>query len=207
MKSLVPVFFAVCLAVAARADELQDAAGRGELEKVRSLILANPASVNARVGGTTALHEAARGGHLEVVKLLVASGANVNATDFSNLTPLRLARAQHPELAEFLRAHGGLEQAAPLATRVTSATNAARPGMALFSTNTAAQSSTTPPLTASPAPPAATNRPPTEREMMPVLFPIHEAARVGDVEQIKSLFKNSPDLVDATDEKGLTPLH
>jgi len=43
--------------------------------------------------------------------------------------------------------------------------------------------------------------------MMPVIFPIHEAARVGDVEQIKSLFKNSPDLIDSTDEKGLTPLH
>jgi len=52
-----------------------------------------------------------------------------------------------------------------------------------------------------------TNKPPTEREMMPVIFPIHEAAAFGDVEQIKSLFKNSPNLVDSTDEKGLTPLH
>ena len=42
---------------------------------------------------------------------------------------------------------------------------------------------------------------------MAIGFPIHEAARVGDVEQIKFLFKSSPDLVNATDEKGMTPLH
>jgi ankyrin repeat protein len=43
--------------------------------------------------------------------------------------------------------------------------------------------------------------------MLPVIFPIHESARIGDVEQIKFLFQNAPDIVNATDQKGLTPLH
>jgi ankyrin repeat protein len=42
---------------------------------------------------------------------------------------------------------------------------------------------------------------------LPAIFPIHESARVGDIDQIKFLFQNAPDIVNATDQKGLTPLH
>jgi ankyrin repeat protein len=42
---------------------------------------------------------------------------------------------------------------------------------------------------------------------MQVIYPIHEAARLGDLEQIKFLFKNTPDLIDSTDDKKLTALH
>src|ERR1043166_7769290 len=104
MKSLVFVIALLEIAASALAGELQDAAARGEIDKVRSLIQANPASINAREGGTTALHEATRAGHLEIVKLLVANGANVNATDFSGLTPLKLALGRrNTEIAELLR--------------------------------------------------------------------------------------------------------
>jgi len=215
MKSFLPVLTLAWLALGALAGELQDAAGRGEIDKVRSLIRATPANINVRDGGTTALHEATRAGHLEIVKLLVANGANVNATDFSGLTPLKLALGRrNVEVADFLRQNGGLEKA-PTAPRVVTsrpATPVAKepPSTAgLFTTNAPAIRSN-PDLAATNVAatrPALTNKPPTEREMMPVIFPIHEAARIGDVEQIKSLFKNSPDLIDATDEKGRTPLH
>jgi ankyrin repeat protein len=219
MKSLVFVIALLEIAASALAGELQDAAARGEIDKVRSLIQANPASINAREGGTTALHEATRAGHLEIVKLLVANGANVNATDFSGLTPLKLALGRrNTEIAELLRQHGGLEKAPALVTRVATITNSPPPRAPLFSTSATTRSMSLPAATvmtdstrtapATTAPSIApTNRPPTEQEMAPVIFPIHEAARIGDVEQIKFLFKNSPDIVDSTDEKGRTPLH
>jgi len=112
MKSFLCALTIVCFVAKTFAGELQDAAGRGEIEKVRSLVAANPTAINARVGGTTALHEAVRSGRLEVVKLLVEKNANVNATDFSGLTPLKLAIGYgRGEIAEFLRQHGGLEKA------------------------------------------------------------------------------------------------
>lgn len=213
MKSFLLTFILVALSVSAIAGELQEAAGRGDLAKVRSLIQANPAGISAREGGTTALHEATRAGHLEIVKLLVASGANINATDFSGLTPLKLALGRRNiEMADFLRRNGGLEKAPAAPTRTATITNSPAPAVALFNTNPAALKMSLPPAAVLPNAASrvtsSTNRPPpTEREMMPVMFPIHEAARVGDVEQIKFLFKNSPDIVDATDEKGITPLH
>jgi ankyrin repeat protein len=200
----------LCCLLPAFAGELQDAAARGDLEKVRNLIRSNPAGISAREGGTTALHEATRAGHFEIVKLLVANGANVNATDFSKLTPLKLAK--RPEIAAFLREQGGLDKApAPVAPVVaTPAIKSTEPSR-LFATNGSAPALATRPVLSPtnkpPAVPAATNKPPSPADLMAIGYPIHEAARVGDVEQIKFLFKQSPDLVDATDEKGLTPLH
>ena len=218
MKSFVCVLVAIGLVATGVAGELQDAAARGDLEKVRALVQASPGTISARVDGTTALHEATRGGHVEVVKFLVANGANVNALNFSGLTPLKLALGyQRANIAEYLRTHGGLEKAptsAPPVSRVAVATNVVPPSVVspappLFSSAPAAVPKTQPPSTPtnSASEAAATNKPPSERELMQVLYPIHEAARVGDVDQIKFLFKTSPDLIDATDEKGLTPLH
>ena len=194
-----------CGVLVAGAGELQDAAGRGDLEKVHRLVRTNAAAINTRTGGTTALHEAARAGHLEMVKLLVSNGANVNATDFSGLTPVRLVPKTRPEIAVYLRANGGLDKA-PVVAKVTPAPTNKPPAAAapLFPSN----------RTTTPAPVAATSgktnaapKEPSPADLMAIGFPIHEAARVGDVEQIKFLFKSSPDLINATDEKGLTPLH
>src|SRR5687768_993503 len=181
MKSFASVVAMLCVAVFGHAGQLQDAAGQGDIAKVRALIKNQPAAVNAREGGTTALHEATRGGHLDVVKLLVASGANVNALDFSKLTPLRLALGRRQmEIADFLRKNGGVEQIAPVPTVIPSP-NAAQSRGSLFQTNASLsqRSPSSPPAdtnTAAKAPPL--EKPPTEREMMPVIFPIHEAARV-----------------------------
>src|SRR5436190_4882526 len=111
MKSFVSALIAACFVAVGMAGELQDAAARGDLDKVRALVAANPTAISARVDGTTALHEATRGGHVEVVKFLVANGANVNALNFSSLTPLKLALGyERASIAEYLRAHGGLEK-------------------------------------------------------------------------------------------------
>lgn len=212
MKSLLFAIAALFLALGLHAGELQKAAAAGDLEKVRSLIKANPAAISARDAGTTALHEATRAGHIEIVKLLLASGANVNATDFSGLTPLRLAvGTRRLEIASYLRQHGGVERVASTqpATR-TAAPPAAQKNANLFGTNRA---------TAKAPAQAASNaggsnaamripgRQATTREMLPVIFPIHEAARIGDVEQIKFLFQNAPEILNSTDQKGLTALH
>ncbi|HEY0548683.1 MAG TPA: ankyrin repeat domain-containing protein, partial [Verrucomicrobiae bacterium] len=217
MKSFFCTLIAVCFVAVGAAAELQDAAARGDLDKVRALVQANPSAISARVDGTTALHEATRGGHGEVVKFLIASGANVNALNFSGLTPLKLALGyQRTGIAEYLRTHGGLEKAAAPAapaSRIVVATNVVQPPTALFNSVPSAATKSAPsapPILAqtnTALAPVGTNKPPTERELMQVLYPIHEAARVGDVDQIKFLFKTSPDIVDATDEKGLTPLH
>ncbi len=194
-------------ALAVSAGELQDAAARGDIAKVRSLIRSNPLAISARDGGTTALHEAARAGHIEIVKLLVTSGANVNATDFSGLTPLKLATSKHPEIATYLRANGGLEKVAaapPRAATTPAKTTPTAPN--LFTTNQPALATAPKPAPTNSAP-EVLSKAPTAADLMAVGYPIHEAARAGDVEQIKFLFKSSPDLVNATDEKGMTPLH
>jgi ankyrin len=53
--------------------------------------------------------------------------------------------------------------------------------------------------------PAPTNNAP--EVINPVLFPIHDAAEIGDLDQVKALLKAWPELLEAPDEKGVTPLH
>ena len=133
MKSFVCALTVALLPFAVGAGELQDAARLGDVEKVRALIAANPAAINARVSATTALHEAVRAGKLEVVKLLVANGADVNSTnDFSHLTPLKMALGyRQTEVAEFLRQKGAVEKIIPVAQAVPPA-KPATPATTLF---------------------------------------------------------------------------
>lgn len=192
------------------AGEIHDAAAAGDVEKVRALLKAKPELANMRELGTTPLHEAAAHGRLPVVELLLASGADPNARNSSGLTPLKVALGYgQKEVAEFLRQHGGVVSlAAP--------TNAppAAPAVAAPAPIPAAPPPSVPvppvspiaPEVKSPAPP--TNRPPAAPAVMsPVLFPIHDAAEAGDAEQVKALIKDWPDLLEAEDGKGKTPLH
>src|ERR1043166_2911552 len=71
------------------ADDLWDAAKRGDVDTVKAL-LAKGAEVNAKTEyGATALHFAADKGHLEVVRVLLKNKADVNAKDtFYSAKPL-----------------------------------------------------------------------------------------------------------------------
>jgi len=76
----------------AKAKQLLEAAGQGNLEEVVSLLNAGGDGINSmRVRGCTALHEAAKGGHLPVVEDLLRLAAEVNAVNRSGCTPLHFA--------------------------------------------------------------------------------------------------------------------
>jgi uncharacterized protein len=79
-------------AAGTRSPELLDAARKGDVAAVRSL-LASGADANAAQGdGLSALHLAGRQGHVEITKLLISSGADVEArTRIGGYTPLHVA--------------------------------------------------------------------------------------------------------------------
>ncbi len=100
-------FLAILCLAGCATTSIHEAAGLGDLEKVRALISADPAMVNARKdNGATPLWIAAQNGHLEVLKMLLDKGANLNV-DAQGLTPLRVAEKRgHTEIAELLRKAG-----------------------------------------------------------------------------------------------------
>jgi ankyrin repeat protein len=87
-----------------------DAAAVGNLAVVRNLLSADLAAVDDRgPDGRTALHLAARFGHMEVARLLLGHGADPNAIslDEERVTPLYIAVvARHRDTASLLLALG-----------------------------------------------------------------------------------------------------
>ena len=91
-----------------------DAAMRGDLDAVRSLLAAGE-DVNGALGdGMTALHWAAMKGRLDVAEVLLAAGADLEAgTRLGGHTPLHVAsRAAHAPLVEALLQAGADADAA-----------------------------------------------------------------------------------------------
>ena len=84
---------------------LMRAAYENRLIVVRSLLASQSAKVNAsNDSGATALHQAARRGHLQVVQLLIDSGADSGAKDIRGRTPEMLARAHdHTKVADLIK--------------------------------------------------------------------------------------------------------
>src|SRR3954447_17455437 len=79
------------IAVAAEKPALADAAERGNISLIRTLLDAR-ADVNAaQVDGMTALHWAVYRDDVETARLLVRSGAKVNAVNRYGVPPLSLA--------------------------------------------------------------------------------------------------------------------
>lgn len=89
---LAALFTAILLAGPVAESPVADAAQRGDLEVVRSL-LRDGADVNAAQGdGMSALHWAAQGGQVEIIDVLLYAGANPEATTrLGGYTPLHLA--------------------------------------------------------------------------------------------------------------------
>jgi len=89
-------------------ERLGQAAARGDLGLVNTL-LAEGANVNARNKmGVTALMEAALTGKSDVAKVPLDKGAEVNALNRLGMTALKISRERGAEdILELLKAHGG----------------------------------------------------------------------------------------------------
>ena len=92
-----------------RDSAIHDAAGNGDLEKVRALLQERPGLVLRKDRNeSTPLHYAmlARKNIREVTELLLANKADVNAKDKDDLTPLHWAASEgHKDVAALLLAH------------------------------------------------------------------------------------------------------
>jgi ankyrin repeat protein len=87
---------------------LLTAADRGDIE-IATLLIAHGAQTDFANDADvdTAVHQAARGGHIDVLKLLLAKGAKVDAKGVNQSTPLLLAAADdHNDCVEFLLSKG-----------------------------------------------------------------------------------------------------
>ncbi len=92
----------------AKTHNIHEAAGIGDVEKVRQFLAADDSLIDqeAMTGGMP-LHWAAVNGELEVVRTLIEAGADVNASDTDGETPLtKAARDDHGEIINLLLAHG-----------------------------------------------------------------------------------------------------
>jgi ankyrin repeat protein len=117
MKLLIALAAALALAQTpplTKAEQLQDAARKGDAATVKKLI-DEGVDVNTKFRyNATALFYACDHGHLEVVKMLLDHGADMNVKDtFYGFTPLMLAtgpaqkkKPEHAEIAKLLIAKG-----------------------------------------------------------------------------------------------------
>lgn len=133
MKAAGMLLVAVLLSAGAAPPEspVADAAMRGDIEAVVTL-LKEGADVNAAQGdGMTALHWAAKNGSVELAQILISAGANVDAvTRVGAYTSLHLAsRAGHAEVAGALLEAGSNPNAATTTGGATSLHFAAASGV------------------------------------------------------------------------------
>ncbi|MHA2303633.1 MAG: ankyrin repeat domain-containing protein, partial [Candidatus Thorarchaeota archaeon] len=164
---------------------LQEAAARGNLDLVKSLI-EDGIEVDYREDGfcKTALHRAAMSGHRDVVQYLLANGAQVDAwNNFPGGMPLHYAAEQgHKEIAELLIAHGAdinakdVQGRTPIGTPIDLAIEQGH------------------------------------REIAKLLLiksgdvSIHMAAYIGDLQKVEKFIDDGTD-ADAKDQQGQTALH
>ena len=120
-RSLIALAAVVLLAAAAPSAPVADAAMRGDVATVRTL-LQSGADVNAAQGdGMTALHWAAARGDAQIAGMLAYAGANAEATTrIGAYTPLHLAsRAGSASVVELLLDYGGDPEAPTAASGAT----------------------------------------------------------------------------------------
>ena len=113
-KLMLVLLLTTAWSTACLADDIHEAAARGDVEAVRAMLKENPhlASKKNRME-LTPLHLAARDGHADVVALLLANKADVNAmTHLTAETPLLLAAERgHADVVKLLPAAGAKKDA------------------------------------------------------------------------------------------------
>src|ERR1043165_4596480 len=90
-RVLIAVLLAATPAAAAGRVPLVDAAERGDLAAVRTLLTQKADVAAAREDGLTALHAAVNADRLDVADALLKAGANASAKDRYGITPIYLA--------------------------------------------------------------------------------------------------------------------
>jgi uncharacterized protein len=95
-------------AAAVPSSPLAEAAARGDVTRVRSMLAAGGVDANAPDrDGTPALHWVTRVGDIDTAKLLVAAGASVNAANRLGVTPLNVAISTgNASMVRWLLEHG-----------------------------------------------------------------------------------------------------
>jgi len=104
------IVFLVLLAfsVVIFAGDIHDAAKKGDLVKVKTLLQKDPTLLNAKgENQKTPLHWAAEAGHAEIVEFLVSKGAEINILNVISETPLHYAAVYgHKGIVELLLKKG-----------------------------------------------------------------------------------------------------
>jgi ankyrin repeat protein len=179
---------------------------------VAELLLTKGANVNASGGGLwgyTLLHWAAMNGHKDVAELLIAKGADMNAQNIIGVTPLHVAAGRgHTNIVELLLAKKADVNAKDNqgATPLWYAKNGV-----VFSFSTFGKFTKTATALWNAENPGCKEivellRKQGAKEEAPVLS-LHEAAAVGNIEQVKSLISKGADVNAMDDRLDGTPLH
>ncbi|SYZ72134.1 hypothetical protein TRIP_C20249 [Candidatus Zixiibacteriota bacterium] len=108
MKIAVILSIILILGAGLFAAEIHDAARGGDLEKVKSILMADPGAVGAlNETGSTPLHSAAYNGQLAMSEYLISAGADINALSAQGSAPLHGASFYgHLEVVKLLIAKG-----------------------------------------------------------------------------------------------------
>jgi ankyrin repeat protein len=107
-KNIIVLLAIFAFIVCVYADEIHEAARKGDLTKVKELLDKHPELVNAVDNrNCTPLHFAVNGGYTEIANLLIEKGADILAKDADGDTPLHWAAwAGKTDLAELLISKG-----------------------------------------------------------------------------------------------------
>jgi ankyrin repeat protein/L-ascorbate metabolism protein UlaG (beta-lactamase superfamily) len=110
VKALFTILFVMAISTTclAQFEEIRDAAGDGDLEKLAELVAADPEVVNAKYEeNNTALHTAVMNGQLDAVIFLLDAGADPDARNSANQSPLLYGAYQNEvEIVELLISRG-----------------------------------------------------------------------------------------------------
>lgn len=92
-KALIGTLFMICFAcVCCLADEIHEAARRGDLEKLKLILKKNPSAIGSLDKNmNTPLHLAIDNKKLKAAQLLIKNGAKVNTVNYKKETPLHIA--------------------------------------------------------------------------------------------------------------------
>lgn len=107
---IIEIVLYICMIQFSFATEIHDAARKGNLKKVKSILTADPSQLEAEdIIGHTPLTLSAAYAHWNLFRYLIETGADVNHITRTNATPLHCA-CQHdrPDMVELLFKNGGV---------------------------------------------------------------------------------------------------